>query len=56
MNVNYLFILQILGIFCHTFHLLRPRKVPGFTYAWLELISHRLFIGRLLGLTSQQKV
>lgn len=52
----FLFILQILGIFCHTFHSLRPRKIPGFTYAWLELISHRLFMGRLLVLTPQQKI
>ncbi|XP_025202841.1 CCR4-NOT transcription complex subunit 1-like isoform X4 [Melanaphis sacchari] len=50
-SINY----PILAAFCHTFHLLRPRKVPGFAYAWLELISHRIFIGRLLGLTPQQK-
>ncbi|VVC34988.1 Hypothetical protein CINCED_3A007099 [Cinara cedri] len=50
-SINY----SILTVFCHTFHLLRPRKVPGFTYAWLELISHRIFIGRLLGANAQQK-
>ncbi|XP_050527108.1 CCR4-NOT transcription complex subunit 1-like isoform X2 [Daktulosphaira vitifoliae] len=50
-SINY----PILAAFCHTFHLLRPKKVPGFAYAWLELISHRIFIGRLLGLTPQQK-
>jgi hypothetical protein len=35
---------------------LRPAKAPGFSYAWLELISHRVFIGRMLALTPQQKV
>ncbi|XP_050435609.1 CCR4-NOT transcription complex subunit 1 isoform X4 [Adelges cooleyi] len=50
-SINY----PILAAFCHTYHLLRPRKVPGFAYGWLELISNRIFIGRLLGLTPQQK-
>jgi len=40
----------------NTFHILRPAKAPGFAYAWLELISHRVFIGRMLALTPQQKV
>jgi len=34
---------------------LRPAKAPGFSYAWLELISHRVFIGRLLALTPSQR-
>ncbi|KAL1130931.1 hypothetical protein AAG570_012172 [Ranatra chinensis] len=49
--INY----QILTAYCHTLHILRPAKSPGFSYAWLELISHRLFLGRMLGLTPQQK-
>jgi len=28
---------------------------PGFAYAWLEIVSHRVFIGRILSLTPQQK-
>nr|QOW64962.1 hypothetical protein [Lymnaea stagnalis] len=46
---------QVLTAFCHVFHILRPAKAPGFAYAWLELISHRVFIGRLLALTPHQK-
>ncbi|XP_056008647.1 CCR4-NOT transcription complex subunit 1-like isoform X3 [Ostrea edulis] len=50
-NINY----QVLTAFCNTFHVLRPAKSPGFSYAWLEFISHRVFIGRMLALTPQQK-
>jgi len=50
-NINF----QVLTAFCNTFHILRPAKAPGFAYAWLELISHRVFIGRMLALTPQQK-
>ncbi|KAJ8667643.1 hypothetical protein QAD02_009306 [Eretmocerus hayati] len=49
--VNY----QVLTAFCHTFHILRPAKAPGFCYAWLELVSHRVFIGRMLAITPQQR-
>ncbi|KAK9499689.1 hypothetical protein O3M35_002692 [Rhynocoris fuscipes] len=46
---------QVLTAYFHTLHILRPAKSPGFAYAWLELVSHRLFLGRMLGLTPQQK-
>ncbi|XP_066142150.1 CCR4-NOT transcription complex subunit 1 isoform X1 [Euwallacea fornicatus] len=46
---------QVMTAYCHTFHILRPTKAAGFCYAWLELISHRVFIGRMLGTTPQQK-
>lgn len=46
---------QVLTAFCHTLHILRPAKASGFCYAWLELVSHRVFIGRMLALTPQQK-
>uniref|UniRef100_A0A0K8TC24 CCR4-NOT transcription complex subunit 1 n=1 Tax=Lygus hesperus TaxID=30085 RepID=A0A0K8TC24_LYGHE len=46
---------QLLTAYFHTLHILRPAKSPGFAYAWLELVSHRLFLGRMLGLTPQQK-
>uniref|UniRef100_T1ISW7 CCR4-NOT transcription complex subunit 1 n=1 Tax=Strigamia maritima TaxID=126957 RepID=T1ISW7_STRMM len=46
---------QVLTAFCNTFHILRPAKAPGFAYSWLELVSHRVFIGRMLALTPQQK-
>ncbi|PVD20962.1 hypothetical protein C0Q70_19125, partial [Pomacea canaliculata] len=50
-SINY----QVLAAFCQVFHILRPAKAPGFAYAWLELISHRVFIGRLLALTPHQR-
>jgi hypothetical protein len=42
--------------FSYTFHVLRPAKAPGFAYAWLELVSHRVFIGRMLAIIPQQRV
>ncbi|WAR11775.1 CNOT1-like protein [Mya arenaria] len=30
-------------------------QAPGFCFAWLELISHRVFVGRMLALTPQQR-
>lgn len=46
---------QVTTAFCNTLHVLRPAKAPGFAYAWLELVSHRVFLGRMLALTPQQK-
>ncbi|KAJ6679400.1 hypothetical protein OIU79_019211 [Salix purpurea] len=40
--------LQILTAFAGVFHNLQPLKVPGFSYAWLSLVSHRSFMPRLL--------
>lgn len=47
--------LSVVTAFCHTYHILRPSMAPGFCYAWLELISHRVFIGRILAMIPQQK-
>jgi CCR4-NOT transcription complex subunit 1 len=38
----------ILMAFSRLFHDIRPALVPGFCMAWLELISHRTFMPRLL--------
>mmetsp|Transcript_13754 Transcript_13754/g.26653 ORF Transcript_13754/g.26653 Transcript_13754/m.26653 type:complete len:2543 (+) Transcript_13754:61-7689(+) len=38
-------VLMAFGVF---FHLLRPARVPSFCFAWLELISHRMFMSKLL--------
>jgi len=47
---------QVLTAYCNMLNILRPAKVaPGFAYAWLEIVSHRVFIGRILSLTPQQK-
>ncbi|XP_070201958.1 CCR4-NOT transcription complex subunit 1-like isoform X11 [Littorina saxatilis] len=50
-GINY----QVLAAFCQAFHILRPSKAPAFAFAWMELISHRVFIGRLLALTPGQR-
>lgn len=47
--------LNVSTAFCHTYHILRPSIAPAFCYSWLELISHRVFIGRILASTPQQK-
>ncbi|KAG6747935.1 hypothetical protein POTOM_047826 [Populus tomentosa] len=39
---------QILTAFAGVFHNLQPLKVPGFSYVWLSLVSHRSFMPRLL--------
>ena len=53
---DYYLLIQVLTAFVNTYRILRPAKVPGFAFAWLELISHRVFIGRMLQLTAQQRV
>lgn len=40
--------LQILFIFGRTLSALQPTRLPGFAFAWLELISHRNFMAKLL--------
>lgn len=46
---------QVLTAFCHAYHILRPSLAPGFCYSWLELISHRIFLQRILATTPQAK-
>lgn len=41
-------IYPILQAFVNVYHIVRPSKAPGFTYSWLELVSHRLFISKML--------
>ncbi|KAG1050197.1 hypothetical protein G6F43_007509 [Rhizopus delemar] len=38
----------------NTFSTLQPAQFPGFTFAWLQLVSHRLFMPKLL-LSENQK-
>ncbi|XP_064398380.1 CCR4-NOT transcription complex subunit 1-like [Halichondria panicea] len=45
----------MLHAFSHVYHIIRPGRAPGFAYSWLELISHRSFIAKLLLQTPQQK-
>ncbi|KAH3766506.1 CCR4-NOT transcription complex subunit 1 [Pelomyxa schiedti] len=47
-NSSDLFAQQVLISFGQLFLALHPSQVPGFTFAWLELISHRMFMPKLL--------
>lgn len=45
---------SIVNVFGSAFHVIQPLVVPGFSFAWLELISHRMFLSNLL-LAKDQK-
>ncbi|KAK3006153.1 hypothetical protein RJ639_016633, partial [Escallonia herrerae] len=45
---------QVLTALANAFHALQPLKVPGFSFAWLELVSHRGFMPKLLTGTAQK--
>mmetsp|Transcript_36486 Transcript_36486/g.88051 ORF Transcript_36486/g.88051 Transcript_36486/m.88051 type:complete len:2380 (-) Transcript_36486:135-7274(-) len=40
--------LGILSVFAATFHVSQPLVVPGFAFAWFDLVSHRHFLPNLL--------
>uniref|UniRef100_A0A7R9Z6V1 CCR4-Not complex component Not1 C-terminal domain-containing protein n=1 Tax=Pseudictyota dubia TaxID=2749911 RepID=A0A7R9Z6V1_9STRA len=44
----------ILSTFGSAFHVIQPLVVPGFSFAWLELISHRMFLSNLLLVKGQK--
>ncbi|KNC97024.1 CCR4-NOT core subunit CDC39 [Spizellomyces punctatus DAOM BR117] len=46
--------IQILSAVSNTFHTLQPSFLPGFTFSWLQLVSHRFFMSKLL-LAENQK-
>ncbi|KAL2514000.1 transcription regulator [Forsythia ovata] len=45
---------QVLTVLANAFHALQPLKVPGFSFAWLELVSHRSFMPKLLTANAQK--
>lgn len=45
---------QVLSAFANAFHALQPLKVPAFSFAWLELVSHRTFMPKLLAGNTQK--
>ncbi|CAN4125895.1 unnamed protein product [Withania somnifera] len=45
---------QVLTALANAFHALQPLKVPGFSFAWLELVSHRSFMPKLLAGNAQK--
>ena len=42
------FKMQIVRSYCNYLCYLSPLKVPSFSFAWLDFISHRVFIGKCL--------
>jgi len=44
----------ILSVFGSAFHVVQPLVIPGFAFAWLELISHRMFLSNLLLVKGQK--
>ncbi|WVZ55056.1 hypothetical protein U9M48_005770 [Paspalum notatum var. saurae] len=44
----------VLTAFANAFHLLQPMRVPAWSFAWLELVSHRSFMPKLLMCNSQK--
>jgi CCR4-NOT transcription complex subunit 1 len=46
--------LQVLGHFSNILNTLQPCRVPGFAFAWLELISHRMLMPKLLMAKAQR--
>ena len=47
---------QTLTGYSNVLHVLKPTKAPSFTYSWLELMSNRMFIGRMLTITQPQNI
>ncbi|VVA30197.1 PREDICTED: CCR4-NOT mRNAion complex [Prunus dulcis] len=45
---------QILSAFANAFNALQPVKVPTFSFAWLELVSHRSFMPKMLAGNGQK--
>ncbi|GER44883.1 transcription regulators [Striga asiatica] len=45
---------QVLTAVANSFHAIQPLKVPGFSFAWLELVSHRSFMPKLLTANAQK--
>lgn len=44
----------IRSVFATSFHVLQPLVVPGFAFAWLELVSHKKFLPNLLQVEDQK--
>jgi CCR4-NOT transcription complex subunit 1 len=44
----------ILSVFGRAFHVVQPLVIPGFAFAWLELVSHRMFLSNLLSVKGQK--
>uniref|UniRef100_A0A0D9XMB8 CCR4-Not complex component Not1 C-terminal domain-containing protein n=1 Tax=Leersia perrieri TaxID=77586 RepID=A0A0D9XMB8_9ORYZ len=45
---------KVLTAFANAFHVLQPLRVPAWSFAWLELVSHRSFMPKLLLCNAQK--
>jgi len=45
---------QVLATFANMLHITNPSRVPGFAFAWLELLSHRALTPELLAVSMQR--
>ncbi|KAL0007429.1 hypothetical protein SO802_008931 [Lithocarpus litseifolius] len=45
---------QVLAMFANAFHALQPLRVPSFSFAWLELVSHQHFMPKMLTANGQK--
>jgi hypothetical protein len=45
---------QVLATMSNVLHLISPSRLPLFAFSWLELMSHRLLLPKLLALPAQQ--
>lgn len=45
---------QVLAALANVLHAVRPERVPGFAFAWLELAAHRLLLPPLLAVPGQR--
>ncbi|CAH8617964.1 unnamed protein product [Schistosoma rodhaini] len=47
---------QLPLIFCHLLHCLRPEKATAFVFSWLEMLTHRWFVGCILSAPGPPKL
>ena len=47
------FKMHIVRSYCNYLRYLSPLKIPSFSFAWLDFISHRVFIGKCLDNSTQ---
>lgn len=45
---------QVLTALSNSYHALQPMKVPAFSFAWLELVSHKDFMPKILTANGQK--
>ncbi|KHJ45389.1 CCR4-Not complex component, Not1 [Trichuris suis] len=46
---------QMLATYCNGLHLIKPQRLPIFTYCWMDIVGHRHLIGAVLAKIPEQK-